>query len=95
MTLLHPESDLSLSLLAQGASVLRLLHAAGRPLVVDDLLDRHLRADRRRTPANFFSTLDVLYALGAIEREGYRIKLLQHDEHSRAETGDLFGGVDA
>lgn len=95
MALLHPESDLSLSLLAQGASVLRQLHAAGRPLVVDDMLTQHLRADRRRTAENFFSTLDVLFALGAIEREGYRIKLLRHDDQHRFETGDLFGGTHA
>ncbi len=91
MALLHPESDLSMSLLAQGADILRELHTARRPLIVDDLLERHLRADRKRTSEGFFSTLDLLYTLGAIEREGYRVKALQLDQQTRGETGDLFG----
>lgn len=75
MALLHPESDLTLSVVAQGADILRHLQAEGRPMVVDDLLDFHMRQDRRRTPANFFSAIEMLYAVGAIKREGYRLTL--------------------
>lgn len=75
MALLHPESDLSFSLFAQGADILRYLHKNSHPVIGDDLLDDFLSKDCRRTPAVFFSVLDFLYALGAIKREGYRISL--------------------
>lgn len=95
MALLHPESDLSLSLIVQGGDILRHLHSNRRPLIVDELLERHLRADRRRTPASFFAALDLLYMLGAIHREGYRVKLLPREDQNLGVTGDLFGGADA
>lgn len=76
MALLHPESDLTMSLITLGADILRQLHRQKVPVIVDDLLEGHLRGDRRRTPANFFAALDLLYSVGSVEREGYRIRLM-------------------
>lgn len=93
MALLHPESDLTLSLVAQGADILRQLHAHNGSVVVDDLLEKHLRLDSRRTTANFFAALDLLYAVGAIEREGYRLSIVASVQDSFSD--DLFGGGNA
>lgn len=75
MALFHPESDLSLNIVAHGADVLRFLHKQHEPVIGDDLLEDFLRRDNRRTPSVFFAALDFLYSLGAIRREGYRIVL--------------------
>lgn len=75
MALLHPESDLTLSLVAQGAGILQQLGAQSRPVIVDQLLEAHLKQDSRRTVSNFFAAIDLLYAIGAIDREGYKLKL--------------------
>lgn len=75
MALLHPESDLTLSLVAQGAGILQQLGAQSRPVSIDHLLEMHLKQDGRRTVSNFFAAIDLLYAVGAIDREGYKLKL--------------------
>lgn len=76
MALLHPESDLTLSALAQGAQVIKHLKRQGRPVIVDDLLDAYLRQDRRRAPISFFQVIDLLYMVGAVELDGHRISLI-------------------
>ncbi|WP_431258549.1 hypothetical protein ACQ86G_29335 [Roseateles chitinivorans] len=75
MAILHPDSDLSLSLVFYGADVLGTLRRLRKPLIVEDLLDRFLKADKRRTPQNFFSTLEMLFATGTIEVKGYKVTL--------------------
>ena len=75
MPLLHPDSDLSLSLIFYGADVLGALQSSRTPFTVDALLEKFLRADKRRTPENFFSTLDMLFATGAIVVKSYRVIL--------------------
>lgn len=76
MALLHPESDLSMSTVAMGANLLKILREKKRPLIVDELMESFLRADKRRTQVNFFTTLYFLYMLGTIDRDGYRIKIM-------------------
>ena len=75
MALLHPDSDLSLSLVFYGADVLRILRHSSKTLTVDDLLGKYLVSDRRRTPQSFFSTLDMLYATGVLEVNAYKVIL--------------------
>lgn len=82
MPLLHPESDLSLSILAQGGHILKLLDDANGPVVVDVLLENHLAADRRRSVEQFFLSLDFLYAVGAIKRYGYRLAIRRDGNQS-------------
>jgi len=74
MSLLHPDADLSLSLVAHGADVLRLLAQQHTPVFVDRALELFLMHDKRRTPQNFFNALDLLFAVEAVDVTGYRIR---------------------
>jgi len=76
MALLHPESDLSMSSVAMGGSLLHIMSERKKPIIVDELMEKFLRADRRRTQVNFFSALYFLYMLGAIDKVGYRVKIV-------------------
>ncbi len=91
MALLHPEADLSMSLVTWGADLLRQLHAKKGILLVDHLMDNWLRMDRRRVGDDFFNTLDFLYALGTIDREGYRIRLVTTSSSQQSLFDDLGG----
>lgn len=88
MAFLHPESDLSMSIITFGASIIRILHKEKSPIIVDNLLDKFLKQDMRYTVVNFFSALEFLYTVGAIESEGYQIKLLKISDHP-----DLFDNI--
>lgn len=90
MSLLHPESDLSMSVLAMGASVIQALIECQRPVLVDDLQKIFVRHDYRRTYASFVATLEFLFVLGVINHVGYRISLALP---SSGKTGDLFDGM--
>lgn len=78
MALLHPESDISMSSIALGANILKILRDTKKPIIVDELMERFLRADKRRTQANFFIALNFLYMVGTIDKDGYRIKLISN-----------------
>ena len=73
MALLHPESDLSLSVVVMGAGILSELSKKS-PIMIDDLLALFLKQDKRRTLINFYATLEFLYTIDAIEHEHYHIK---------------------
>ncbi len=97
MALLHPDADLSLSLVVYGADILRTLHRASKAPTVDELMDRYLTNDRRRTPQSFFSALDMLFALGCVVVRGYRVLLVPQDapvNSTRGRTRDLFDGLE-
>ena len=66
MALLHPESDLSLSVVVMGAGILSELSKKS-PIMIDDLLALFLKQDKRRTLINFYATLEFLYTIDAIE----------------------------
>lgn len=97
MALLHPDSDLSLSLVFYGADVLRILRHSSKTLTVDDLLDKYLVGDRRRTPQSFFSTLDMLYATGVLEVRAYKVLLtpqVSAPAPRLERNGDLFEDIE-
>lgn len=75
MALLHPESDLSMSLVAMGAGLLKDLRGKKTAVVVDELIESFIRDDKRRSQESFFNTLCFLYMVGAVEKDGYRIKI--------------------
>ncbi len=75
MLTLHPESDLSLSTVVLGTEVLKLLRKEN-PVFVEHLLTDFLKADNRRTPEMFSNVLLFLYAVGMVEEDCYRIKLI-------------------
>lgn len=98
MALLHPDADLSMSLVAYGADVIRLLRLSAQPRSVDHLLERYLLGDKRRTPQSFFATLDMLFAMGVIAVASYKVHLLDQSKSTAPRlnyTPDLFGGDDA
>ncbi|MDO4248221.1 MAG: hypothetical protein Q4C79_04535 [Neisseria sp.] len=76
MALLHPESDLSLSVVVMGASILEEL-SKKNSIMIDDLLTVFLKKDKRRTLVNFYATLEFLYTVDTIEHEHYHIRMRQ------------------
>jgi hypothetical protein len=92
MALLHPDSDLSLSVVAQGADIIRTLHHAKKDIILDQALEKYLRNDTRRTPQSFFATLDFLFTIGAIDTVGYHLSLIKNRsrEVRQQENYDLF-----
>lgn len=77
MALLHPESDLSLSVVAMGAGLLKILSKKS-PVMIDDLLASFLKQDHRRTIVNFYSSLEFLYTVGAVEHKHYHIAICRY-----------------
>lgn len=80
MASLYPESDLSLSVIVMGAGLLKILSEKS-PVMIDDLLASFLKQDRRRTVTHFYSSLDFLYTVGAVEHEHYHIKICRLNTH--------------
>lgn len=80
MALLHPESDLSMSVVVHGASVLDILKRHKKPMVTDELMEKFLRQDSRRTTVSFVCALEFLYTVGAIDHSKYRIGLNKTQE---------------
>lgn len=98
MALLHPDADLSMSLIAYGADIIRLLRLPAQVKTVDELLEKYLMRDKRRTPQSFFAALDMLFALGVINVTGYKVHLLERARPTTplvTYTPDLFGNDDA
>lgn len=82
MIYLHPESDLSLSIMVLGAKIIKLLQPKKkskdqRPSFqpTEDILKNFLKGDSKRTPNMFLNALTFLYIGGLIERKGYTIRL--------------------
>ncbi|WP_051940401.1 hypothetical protein [Stenoxybacter acetivorans] len=87
MALLHPESDLSLSVPVMGANIIHELNKKPNQrqgILVDDLMNNFTRRDMRRTAVHFYDTLVFLYAIGVIEHVAYRIYL------KKRKPADLF-----
>lgn len=82
-TLVHPESDLSLSVLTLAADILRLFSRATREQMVDDLLEQFLKRDARRTPDQFFNALTMLYMVDLIDQDDYRLRVRHLDPAPR------------
>ncbi|MGY8903537.1 MAG: hypothetical protein ACKVIH_03190 [Burkholderiales bacterium] len=80
MALLDPEADLSMSVVVHGASVLDILKRHKKPIVTDDLMEKFLGQDSRRTAVSFFCALEFLYTVGAIDHSKYRIGLHKTQE---------------
>lgn len=79
MPLLDPESDLSMSVVVMGADILRELILQS-PIQVDELMELFVKRDNRRTEAHFYSSLEFLYTVGAIEHHKYHIILQKSSE---------------
>ena len=71
----QPESDLSLNIMVIGSDIIRILKKNKDYLIVEDLLNKFLSSDNRRTPNLFFDTLTFLYVLGIISEDNYKVRL--------------------
>lgn len=75
MLIPQPESDLRLSTFALGAELIAVLRPSRSYVVIEDLMDRFLKKDPRRTPEAFLDTLTFLYALKVVEVQGYKVRV--------------------
>ena len=75
MILPHPDSNFSLNLMVLGADIIKHLKKEKGYILVEKAIDHFTKQDIKRTPAMFLNALTFLYALGFIEKKGYRIRL--------------------
>lgn len=68
-----PESDLSLGTYYLGSRLLKIMKNEEKTLIVEDLLNKFLSEDPRRTFSMFFDTLTFLFMIGYINEKRYRI----------------------
>jgi hypothetical protein len=92
MALLHPESDLSMSEVAMGASLMKILSKKKKTIIVDELMEAFIKSDKRRSQENFFSTLCFLYMIGAVEKNDYHVKLVTSPKYSSPQGELQFTG---
>ncbi|GAA3946808.1 hypothetical protein GO495_27315 [Chitinophaga oryziterrae] len=74
----HPESDLQLNVMVLGSNVITLLKSKsknGDYILLENIINDFLKADKKRTPDLFIYTLLFLYSIGLIDYKGYKIKL--------------------
>ncbi|MBI3219877.1 MAG: hypothetical protein HYZ44_10220 [Bacteroidetes bacterium] len=91
MILAHPDSDLQKNIMVLTADVIRILSTKNRKgsfVLVEDVMDDFLKVSEKRSPDLFLNTLTFLYSLGIIERNQYRIKLLNTIKQTK--QGELF-----
>ncbi len=92
MILPHPDSNLSNNLMVVGADIVQLLSRLGRKdnfVLVDDLLRLFLKKNAKRNPEMFLHALTFLFAMDAIEKKGYRIKLISQNIPKKQNTQQL------
>lgn len=72
----HPESNLELNIMVLGAEIIELLKKKDSYVLIEDLLTHFLK-DERRTYDDFINSLTLLFALGIIKCNGYKVRLMQ------------------
>lgn len=79
MILAHPDSDLKKNLMVVGVDIVKLLTIKNRKdkyVLIEDIMEEFLKLSDKRTPDMFLNSLTFLFTVGIIERNEYRIKLL-------------------
>ena len=72
----HPESELSLNLLVLGSDIIKLLKPHKESyVIIENILRLFLEQDARRSPDHFMDALTMLYVIGLLEYQDYRIRL--------------------
>ncbi len=82
MVIPQPESDLSLNVMVVGSEIISILKRNKRYVIIDDLMKKFIARDRRRTKDLFFDALVMLFSLGIIIQEQYKVRLV----HGSAQT---------
>lgn len=75
----EPESDLTLNLLVVAADMIKILKKSKDFIFIDTLLDRFVKLDKRRTKDLFYSSITILFSLGAIEMSNHMVRLSSFD----------------
>jgi hypothetical protein len=76
MVIPQPESDLSLNVMVVGSEIISILKRNKRYVIIDDLMKKFIARDRRRTKDLFFDALVMLFSLGIIIQEQYKVRLV-------------------
>ena len=83
MIMPHPDSNLSLNLMVLGSELIKILKGKDRSFVIESAMEEFTSVGSERTPALFMKTLTYLYTVGAIELNGYNIKLKTEDGYTQ------------
>jgi hypothetical protein len=86
MILAHPDSDLRKNLMVVGADIVKLLsfkNRLDRYALVEDIMEDFLKVSDKRTPDMFLNSLAFLFAVGIIEKNQYRIKLVKQNTQKK------------
>lgn len=70
----HPESDLSINIMVLGTDIIKILKKTDF-ILIEKLLEKFLKKDKKRTPNMFLNTVSFLYCFDILERKGYKIGL--------------------
>lgn len=76
MSIIQPESDLSLNVVILGAEIISYLVDAKESVIIEKILKKFLFKDSRRNHALFFDTLTYLYSIGLIKLKEYYIEMV-------------------
>lgn len=82
MILPHPESNLRTNLMVLGADIIGIMNKSpfkGKYVLVDDVMGKFLKVDKKRTPDLFLYAVTFLHTIGSIEKKDYKIKLIKHE----------------
>jgi len=76
MSIIQPESDLSLNVVILGAEIISYLLDAKESVIIEKVLKKFLFKDSRRNHALFFDTLTYLYSIRLIKLKEYYIEMV-------------------
>ena len=80
MSIIQPETDLSLNIIIVAGDIIEFLKKKSEPQIVEKTLKDFLKKDKRRTHDLFFDTLTFLYIIGMIWEKNFKIKLFSYDK---------------
>ncbi len=75
MTIIQPESDLTLNVVILGAEIISNLIDVKDRIVIEKVLKKFLSSDSRRNHTLFFDTLTFLFSMGLIKLSEYYIEI--------------------
>lgn len=86
MSIIQPESDLSLNVVILGAEIISYLLDANENVIIEKILKKFIFKDSRRNHTLFFDTLTYLYSVGLIKLKDYCIKMISDKLKQRSLT---------
>ncbi len=80
MSIIQPETDLSLNIIIVASDIIGFLKKKTKPQIVEKTLINFLKKDKRRTHDLFFDALTFLYIIEIIWEKDFKIKLASSDK---------------